>query len=131
MTEGIKKGLMMVCDQVKRMIERGDCNHLSEKEIELLFELSDPNRYMSASQAIVYLDVSRNRFYDLKKAGFIPEPIRMPEIGHPVYSKVEIKRAKDRIDNMGEKAVSMEIVNAKARAKEEKRKEFAKRFNYS
>lgn len=127
-TENVREVLLDVCDHVKCLIKDGACDHLSAGELETWMKLNDIDEYLSASRAAKELGVSMNRFYDLRKAGIIPEPVKFKGLPKPVYAKSDIDGVKRELSRIPEHELRVRILAARAAGKKERRMSVCEKF---
>lgn len=111
---------MALCDKVKQMFARGECDHLSIEDFSLLEKISSTKRYYTPYEAQRYLNVSQSRFYMLRKAGLIGEPIKVSLFNKLVYEKSVLDEAKERLSSMSERDIKISIILAKAKEADNK-----------
>lgn len=127
--EGIRKAGAMLCDRVKNMFVSGQCDMLTLEDMDMLFSVFDPERYITLDDAIKRLGISRSKFYGLKEAGLVPEPVKIKGIAAPVYSTREIEEAARNLEKMGDSAAHLAVVNARALKKQDERKKLIAKLN--
>lgn len=98
-----------VCDKIKEMFLNGECDHLTANDLETWTQLSQPAKYYTGEEAIDYLNVSTTKFYDLRKARLIPDPIKIKGYPKPLYSKVMLDDAIKQITSMSDKEIRKRI----------------------
>lgn len=118
----IKRRLgMNLCDKVKQMFARGECDHLSADDFSLIEKMASSKKYYTPYEAQRYLNISQTRFYDLRRAGLIGEPIKVDMFNKLVYEKSVLDKAIETLNNMSERDIKISIILAKSKANDNKR----------
>lgn len=110
------------CDTLKRMFLSGECDHLTVTDIQNWISISNTKRFYTADRAAEYMRLCRTRFYDYKRAGLIPEPIRVEESTKLLYTKEMLDNSIKFISSMSEREVKRRIKHAKLKMKNLKNK---------
>lgn len=115
LTETLRKSGAVVCDKIKAMFLNGECDHLTVNDLDTWMQLANPVKYYTGEEAVSYMNVSTTKFYAWKKAGLIPEPVKIKGFPKPLYTKVMLDDAIRNISGMDEKEIRIRVLSAKAK----------------
>ena len=76
--------------EIQTMIDRGDCDDISEDQLEEISIIIHEPTYIGREEAANILHVSMNRFYELRDCGKIPMPKKVKGHKEKMYNRYEI-----------------------------------------
>lgn len=115
LTETLRKSGAAVCDKIKSMFLNGECDHLTVNDLDTWMQLANPEKYYTGEEAVSYMNVSTTKFYAWKKAGLIPEPVKIKGFPKPLYTRAMLDDAIKNISGMSEKEIRIRVLSAKAK----------------
>lgn len=113
LTDTLRKSGAAVCDKIKEMFLKGECDHLTANDIETWTQLANPAKYYTGEEAIDYMNLNVTKFYAYRKARLIPNPVKIKGFPKPLYTKVMLDEAIKTISNMDEKEIRRRVLSAK------------------
>ena len=84
--------LKKLIEEVRQMIDRGDCDDITEDQLEEISILIHQPEYVGRECAAQMLGVSLNRFYELRDQGIIPMPRKCKGHKEKMYSVYELRK---------------------------------------
>lgn len=118
LTETLRKGGAAVCDKIKQMFLKGECDHLTANDLETWMKLANPEKYYTGSEAVRYMGMSQTKFYQCRKAGLIGDPVKLKQFNKPLYSKAVLDKALETLSGMTENQVRIAILAANKKSKD-------------
>lgn len=86
--------LKKLIKEIEGMIDRGDCDGITEDQLEEISILVHQPECVGREDAARMLGVSLNRFYELRDAGIVPMPKKIRGRKEKMYSVYDIKKVK-------------------------------------
>lgn len=104
--EIIRSTGVLLCDKIKSAFLRGDCDHMSVKDLSVFIEKYDNLDLLTSEEAMIELGLSNSKFYKYKKAGIIPDGIKKKDSNKLFYTRDMIDELKYKISSMGKEEVN-------------------------
>lgn len=96
----------LLCDKIKSAFLRGDCDHMSVKDLSAFIDKYDDSNLIASNEAMKELGLSNSKFYKYKKAGIIPNGIKKKDSNKLFYTLDMINEAKYNISAIREEKVN-------------------------